>query len=181
MRTDCYDARTDRTLPRMAITALGCRVMSDTKDQVSAERVIDAPAAEIFDLIATPDRHHEFDGSGSVRQAKKGGGRVHEGSVFGMSMRIGIPYSMVNTVIEYEEDRRLAWQTRGPGLLGKVVGGRIWRYELEPVDAGHTRLRETWDISEESPLTKLGVSSLGGSTRKNMAATLDRIQELLAG
>lgn len=154
--------------------------MSDTKDQVSTERVIDAPASEIFDLIATPSRHHEFDGSGSVRQAKAGGDRVSQGSVFGMSMKVGIPYSMVNTVIEYEEDRRLAWQTRGPGLLGKVVGGRIWCYELEAVDGEHTRVRETWDISQESPVTKLGVSRLAGSTKKNMAATLDRIQELLA-
>jgi uncharacterized protein YndB with AHSA1/START domain len=154
--------------------------MSDTKDQVSAERVIDAPASAIFDLIATPSRHHEFDGSGTVRGAKKGGERAKMGSVFGMSMKMGIPYAMTSTVIEYEEDRRFAWQTRGPGPIGKLVGGRIWRYELEPAGDGATKVTETWDISEESPVTKLVVKGLGAQTKKNMAATLDRIQELLA-
>jgi uncharacterized protein YndB with AHSA1/START domain len=153
--------------------------MSNSQDQVSAERVIDAPASAIFDLIATPSRHHEFDGSGTVREAKKGGERAKMGSVFGMSMKMGLPYSMTSTVIEYEEDRRFAWQTRGPGLLGKLVGGRIWRYELEPAGDGATRVTETWDVSQESAFTKPGVRKLAGQTKKNMAATLDRIQELL--
>ena len=30
---------------------------------------------------------------------------------FGMSMKMGVPYSMSNTVIEFEPDRRIAWQT----------------------------------------------------------------------
>ena len=93
-------------------------------------------------------------------------------------MRIGIPYSMVNTVIEYEENRRLAWQTRGPSRLGRFVGGRIWRYELEPVDGG-TLVRESWDISQESPLTKAVVRRATAETRKNMAVTLARMEELL--
>ena len=66
-----------------------------------------------------------------------------------MSMKLGIPYSMVSTVIEFEQDRRIAWQTRPPGHIpGKLAGGRIWRYELEPVEGG-TRVRESWDISQE--------------------------------
>ena len=65
-----------------------------------------------------------------------------------MSMKMGVPYSMVNTVVEFEENRRIAWQTR-PDRFGQLVGGRIWRYELEPVDGG-TLVRETWDISQES-------------------------------
>ena len=35
----------------------------------------------------------------------------------------------------------------------KLGGGRIWRYELEPVDGG-TLVRETWDISQEAGLSK---------------------------
>ena len=42
----------------------------DHTDIVSVERVIPAPAAEIFALIADPHRHQEFDGSGTVRDAK---------------------------------------------------------------------------------------------------------------
>ena len=61
-------------------------------------------------------------------------------------MKAGVPYSMVNTVIEFEPNRRIAWQTRPPGVFGKLFGGRIWRYELEPADGG-TLVRETWDIT----------------------------------
>jgi hypothetical protein len=50
-----------------------------------------------------------------------------------------LPYRTTNTVIEFEQDRRIAWQTT---MLGGLVGGRIWRYELSPTDGG-TLVRET--------------------------------------
>ena len=34
-------------------------------DVVSVERLIPAPASEIFDLIADPNRHRDIDGSGT--------------------------------------------------------------------------------------------------------------------
>ncbi len=95
-----------------------------------------------------------------------------------MAMRMGIPYAMVNTVIEYEENRRIAWQTRGPTALGRWAGGRIWRYDLEPTEGG-TRVTETWDISQESAVTKPMVRAAGAATAKNMTATLARIAELV--
>jgi hypothetical protein len=91
---------------------------------------------------------------------------------------MGIPYSMVSTVVEFEENRRIAWQTRGPGPIGRHVAGRVWRYELEPVDGG-TRVRETWDITSESAVTKPVVRLGADKTRKNMEATLARIEELV--
>jgi uncharacterized protein YndB with AHSA1/START domain len=149
-----------------------------SKDIVTVERVIPAPAKAIFELIADPDRHRDIDGSGTVQGAKTGTERLAMGSRFGMSMRMGMPYSMVSTVVEFEEDRRLAWQTRGPTALGRIVGGRIWRYELEPVEGG-TLVRESWDITQESPITKPAVRLAAASTRRNMAATLARIEELV--
>lgn len=154
--------------------------MTDPSDIVTVERLIPAPASEIFDLIADPGRHQDIDGSGSVRDAKgkANGQRMSLGSTFGMSMKAGLPYSMNSTVIEFEEDCLLAWQTRGPGPIGRFVGGRIWRYELEPVDGG-TLVKESWDITQESPLTKLGVRALGKKTAENMSATLVRIEKIL--
>jgi uncharacterized protein YndB with AHSA1/START domain len=154
--------------------------VSDSTNTVSVERVIPAPPDVIFDLLADAARHAEIDGSGTVRGAKDESRRLERGSQFGMSMRMGLPYSMVNTVIELEENRRIAWQTRGPSIVGRVVGGRIWRYELEPVEGG-TRVRETWDISQESPFTRPAVRMIAEKTRRNMAATLARIEEVLAG
>ena len=147
-------------------------------DIVSVERFIPAPASEIFDLIADPGRHKDIDGSGTVRDARGDTERLRMGSTFGMSMKMGVPYAMESTVIEFEEDRRLAWQTRGPTFIGKLVGGRVWRYELEPGEGG-TLVRETWDLTDESPATKWGAKRAEKATAKNMAATLERIEQLL--
>ncbi len=153
--------------------------MPDTTDVASAERVIPAPPEKIFDLLADPSRHQEIDGSGTVRGAKTGSERVGLGSKFGMSMKMGIPYSMSNTVIEFEENRRIAWQTLPSVSWGaKFGGGRIWRYELEPVDGG-TLVRETWDISEEAGLSKPLVARSRDHTVENMEKTLARIEEIV--
>jgi hypothetical protein len=40
-------------------------------------------------------------------------------------------------------------------------------------------VRETWDISEESTLTKPLVRLGRAKTKKNMEATLERIEEIL--
>jgi len=101
-----------------------------TGTDVSVERVIKAPAASIFAVVADVSRHPEIDGSGTVVKPKDGGPQhLTMGSTFGMSMKMGIPYSMSNTVIEFEQDRRIAWQTVLAGPLGRFIGGRIWRYQ----------------------------------------------------
>ena len=155
------------------------RGVSDSDDVVTVERLIPSPPEPIFDLIADPARHPDIDGSGSVRGAKAGSQRLALGSSFGMSMKLGIPYSMVSTVVEFDENRRLAWQTRGPTAIGKHFGGRIWRYELEPAEGG-TLVRESWDITHESAMTKPLVRRAAGETRKAMTATLERIEQLVS-
>jgi len=152
--------------------------VSDQRDVVSVERVIPAPPEAIFELLADPGRHRDIDGSGSVREAKGEPQRLALGSRFGMSMKMAVPYSMSSTVIEFEENRRIAWQTNGPGRVGGLFGGRIWRYELEPVEGG-TLVRESWDISKESAITKPLVRRGAEHTRVNMAATLERIEQVV--
>ena len=148
-------------------------------DVVTVERLIPAPAEAIFALISDPRRHHEFDGSGTVRRARNVPEHLELGATFGMNMVLGVPYAMRSTVVEYEPDRRLAWQTRAPvKLVDPLAGGRIWRYELEPVEGG-TLVKESWDIRQESPVTKPVVRRAAEVTRKNMARTLERIEEVL--
>jgi hypothetical protein len=84
---------------------------------------------------------------------------------------------MTSTVVELDENRRIAWQTRGTGRFGQKVGGRIWRYELEPVEGG-TRVRESWDVSEERT-RRLVLATHAGLTGRNMAATLERIEAIV--
>jgi hypothetical protein len=148
-------------------------------DVVSVERVIPAGPAAIFALIADASRHPEIDGSDTVKQVKPGAPHVLGlGATFGMSMQMGVRYSMVSTVIEFEQDRRVAWQTRPGGFVGRFVAGRIWRYELEPVEGG-TRVRESWDISQDHQRVLLRLGGLPEKTAAHMATTLERIEGIV--
>jgi uncharacterized protein YndB with AHSA1/START domain len=148
---------------------------------VSVERVINAPAAEIFALLADAGTHAQLDGSSTVDHSAERSAPLSLGSTFGMAMRgrpesMFLPYRTTNKVIEFQPDRRIAWQTT---MLGGLVGGRIWRYELSPADGGGTLVRETWDVSRDRqrPLLKLG--SMPGQAEDGMRATLQRIAQLL--
>ena len=150
-------------------------------DVISVERVIPAAPGAIFDLLADPAKHAVIDGSGTVVEAKSDAPqRLTLGAKFGMSMKIGLPYSMVSTVVEFEENRRIAWQSRPPGRMGRITAGRIWRYELEPVDGG-TRVRESWDVSQDKQRRLLKLGPIPAQHRTQMEKTLERIEEILTG
>lgn len=152
--------------------------MSESNDVETVERFIPASPERIFALIADPNRHREIDGSGTLRDAKKVPEKLALGSKFGMAMKVGIPYSMESTVVEYEENRLLAWQSRPPGRIpSKLGGGRIWRYELDPVEGG-TLVKESWDISQE--VVKAFVRQARGRTIVAMNKTLETIEKILA-
>ncbi len=147
---------------------------------VTVERVIPAPPERIFDLLADPRRHPEIDGSGSVRQASDDSpARLSLGARFGMAMKVGMPYRMVNTVIEFEDGRRIAWAPK-PVFRGKErpnQAGRIWRYELEPVDGG-TRVRETWDATAEKAFAIQQLFGTPKRVTKGMAGSLANLERL---
>lgn len=147
---------------------------------VSVERVIKAPPEKVFALLADAAKHASFDGSESVNHASQQSVPLSMGSTFAMSMKgrketLFIPYRTTNTVIEYEPDRRIAWQTFG---LGGLVGGRIWRYELLPAEGG-TLVRETWDVSRDKQKRMITSGSMPKLTAAGMRATLARIADLL--
>jgi len=91
---------------------------------VSASKRIAAKPAEIFAILVNPERHTEFDGSGMLRGADGAGRLAGPGDVFSMRMyhdRFG-HYEMINTVVEYEPERLIAWEpARRDGL-------RNWHY-----------------------------------------------------
>jgi uncharacterized protein YndB with AHSA1/START domain len=152
-----------------------------SSDQVSVSRVIPAPAEAIFDILADPGRHQEIDGSGTVQGAHSATPRrLKLGDTFGMSMRMGVPYSTRNVVVEFEDNRRIAWRTLAAPLLTLLFTGRTWRYVLEPVEGG-TRVTETWDISTEAALSRpLVRAKMTTSTRTAMERTLERIEQVLS-
>jgi uncharacterized protein YndB with AHSA1/START domain len=147
---------------------------------VSVERVIKAPAREIFALLADAGRHSSFDGSGTVDHATAQSIPLELGTKFSMRMRgrpetLFMPYTMSNKVVEFEPDRRIAWQ---PTSFGGLVGGRIWRYELTPTEDG-TLVRETWDVSKDRQRPYLKMGSMPRQAEDGMTATLARIAALV--
>lgn len=149
-------------------------------DTLSVERIVKAPPDRIFALLADAGRHPAFDGSESLNHASRESVPLSMGSKFGMAMKgrketLFVPYRTTNTVVEYEPGRRIAWQTTA---IGGLLGGRIWRYELQPAEGG-TLVRETWDVSRDKQRRMITSGSMPELTEKGMRATLERIAGLL--
>lgn len=107
--------------------------------QVSVTAAVDAPPQVVFAILADPRQHPRIDGSGSLQGSVSGPERLARGAEFGMDMKLfGLPYKIRNRVVEFEDDRVIAW---------RHFGGHRWRYELEPTDDGGTRVTETFDYS----------------------------------
>ena len=144
--------------------------MSDSTQQVSASRVMAAEAQRIFDVVADPTLHHVIDGSGSVKGSTSGSKKLSLGETFGTNMRIGVPYRMKNTVVEYTEGRRIAWAH---------LGGWRWRYEFDPIeegpDAGSTLVTETFDWSTSKAGGYLKLMKFPERNRGNIERTLSRL------
>ncbi|MCO5216314.1 MAG: SRPBCC family protein [Thermomicrobiales bacterium] len=147
--------------------------MIETNDaranQVSRRAVINAPANEIFDLIANPHRHHELDGSGTVGENISGPQRVQLGDSFSTHMKqFGMKYRTTSTITLFEENRLIEWQ------VGKVAR---WRYELRAIDASTTEVTETWDVRHVPFAKMLYLTGMAGRNTKGIEATLRRLQE----
>ncbi len=141
---------------------------ADDSYLISRERLIHAPAERIFEVLATPALHSVIDGSGTVRgEQPNGPARLSQGARFGMDMRIGAPYKILNRVVEFEEGRRIAW---------RHFGGHRWRWELEPVGSG-TRVTETFDWSTSKSPVALEIMRVPARNAKAIEATLDRLEE----
>lgn len=119
--------------------------MTDTN---SATRVIDASADTIFDLLSNPQRHAETDNSGMVVSADQAERLKAVGDTFTMNMtKEDGDYQTRNEVFALQENKVIGWQNRENTTAGVQVGAK-WLYELEPVDADHTRVTLTYDRSE---------------------------------
>lgn len=133
---------------------------------VTRQRLVKAPPSAVFDLLADPARHPLIDGSGTVKASRDTvPQRLSQGTQFGMDMRLGLPYRIQNTVVEFEEDRLIAW---------RHFSGHRWRYELAEVPEG-TLVSETWDASR---IKRQWILRLMGFTRRtpgNIERTLERL------
>jgi len=135
----------------------------------SADIVVNADPTTVFDVLADPAQHCLFDGSGSVKGQLSGPPRLYLGAKFAMRMQIGAPYLTRNRVVEYDEDRRIAW---------RHFARHIWRWELEPVEAG-TRVIETFDYRPAPGATVYERLGLPSRNERAIEASLQRLKVLV--
>ena len=129
---------------------------------VSASRHVAAPADVIFELIADPAQQPRWDGNDNLTEASAGQRVRGVGAVFTMSLTTGAVRE--NHVEEFDEGRLIAWRPSEPSA---TPPGHLWRWELEPLDDGHTRVTHTYDWSRLADEKRLV---------RARATTADRLQ-----
>ena len=142
-------------------------------NQVSRSVEVNASAAELFAAVADPRRHHDVDGSGTVRGNINCPARMVPGAKFSSKMRMfGVPYRITSTVTAIRPDELIEW--RHP------VGHR-WRWEFTAITPTLTRVTETFDYRDAGPIkNKLRYYPRMGFVKSNAAgieATLTKLRE----
>ncbi|OBA31983.1 MULTISPECIES: SRPBCC family protein [Gordonia] len=142
---------------------------------VTVERVIDAPADQVFDVLSNPRRHPELDGSGFVRSVDHADRIQEVGDVFTMNMEgahMGGEYKTDNHVTGYAKDKLLAWQT---APAGTEPPGWEWVWELEAQGPDKTLVRHTYDWSKVTDKDLLKKVSFPLVTEEQLEDTLGRL------
>lgn len=138
--------------------------------KTSASRRIAASPEAIFEVLADASKHALIDGSGMVQGVLKDPERLQLGSKFGMDMKMSfLPYRISSTVVEFEENRLIAWQH---------FGKHRWRYELEPIDDG-TLVTESFDWSTSMAPKGIELAGYPEKHLPNIERTLERLAELV--
>jgi hypothetical protein len=154
---------------------------------VSVSRRIEAPAANIFGVLADPTRHIDLDGSGLLRGAVTPDVVTRVGDVFVMAMYYSKhgDYEMNNHVVEFEPNRRIAWEPvngRGhPDGEGSSSPHDRWQqrwiFDLVPDGTNATTVTEIYDCSRASDEVR-AILHDGAIWIEAMTKTLERLDHI---
>ena len=144
---------------------------TDFPNTTAARIVINAPASKIFDLLVNPASHQLFDGSETIQGAISGPERLFLGAQFSMAMKIKLAYRIKNTVVAFEENKKIAWCH-----LMKWT----WCYELVDLGNGTTQVTESFDASKIPGYAKRWLKMTGAMAHnpKWMAKSLVRLKAI---
>ncbi|MCD4534432.1 SRPBCC family protein [Nocardioides sp. cx-169] len=126
--------------------------MTDTR--IEAERLIAAPAADIFALLCDPQGHVAIDSSGMLQGAEGEPVRASGDSFVVHMDREALNdfpemgrYDVTVTIRDLEPDRLISWT-----VLGRIRPqiGHVYGYRLEPAEGG-TRVTSFYDWSDIAP------------------------------
>jgi hypothetical protein len=160
--------------------------MTEESKPVEVSRRIEASADHIFEFLANPPRHIDFDGSGMLRGAVFDRPVSGVGDGFSMKMnRQGREYLMLNLVVEFEPGRRIFWEP-APGDLAPAGGdpskvgipaGYRWGYILTPDGDDATVVTEVFDYGSAPVEIRQAVRE-GGEWVEAMTSSLDKLEKI---
>lgn len=150
----------------------------DTVDEalkiVTAEIEIQAPAADVFELIADPTRQPDWDGNDNLGEAAQGQ-RVHgTGESFITTLTKGVDRQ--NHIVDFEEGRRIAWM---PSEVGGEPFGQRWLWEIEPAGDDACLVRQTYDWTQLRDPQRLPRAK--STTTASLLASMKRLKALAEG
>lgn len=158
----------------------------DTSKNLQATKVINAPADEIFALLADPNRHAELDGAGMLRGVEGETPPIAGiGQVFTMNMHaddLG-DYRVINSVTAYVSGSRVGWAPKvdptcelAEKLGDMQASGQTFMYDLRLVDGG-TEVTSTYDwLGVKDPRFEELCPRL---SKEQLAGTLDNIERMV--
>jgi uncharacterized protein YndB with AHSA1/START domain len=154
---------------------------------ISLSRDIPAPAGRIFSVLVRPAAHPDVDGSGMLQTALNDVVISEVGDVFAVNMcndEMG-DYVMENRVVEFEPERRIVWEPVMRSIdkpeFQSAIGDPAhhqWGWQLEPLDADHTRVTEFFDCSRSPDWLKEAVNE-GERWRPEIEASLENLERLV--
>lgn len=149
---------------------------------VTVSKRIEAPANVIFGFLADPARHEDFDGSEMLRGVASGSVITGVGDTFVMRMHYSEfgDYEMLNRVVEFEPNRRIAWAPVRHDVDDDDDWGHRWGYELVSDGQGATIVTEIYDCSR-SPEDARRILKNGTTWLRSMASSLERLDALCSG
>ena len=159
--------------------------------RIETSRRIEASADHIFTILASPQRHVDFDGSDMLRGVVDDRAITGVGDTFTMKMyRLGDDYLMLNHVVEFEPGRRLFWEP-APGDLSRTEGndpakvgiaaGYRWGYILTPDGDAAAMVTEVFDFTKVSEdLLRDDGTWINGSNSvlESMASSLELLAKI---
>ena len=147
---------------------------TDFPNTAAARITINASASTIFDLLANPEKHQLIDGSGTIQRSISGPDRLFLGAKFGMAMKIKVPYRIKNTVVAFEENKKITWCH---------FMKWTWCYELNDLGNGQVVVTESFDASNIPVYARWWLKKTGAMAHnpKWMAKSLVRLKATCEG
>ena len=119
--------------------------MTNGDERITVTKLIAAPPSAIFEVIVSPLRHPDIDGSGMLTSADEQPALTMVGDAFqiGMHQDAYGDYRMENHVTVFEPNTALEWR---PQVVGGPGSGVVYGYVLSPTGDG-TEVESYYDWS----------------------------------